>query len=230
MNDSSFYLHKRRKHIRPIHHWWGWLVFRYAGRNMSSKNSARSRFFYNVIACLYDRLYADQIFAYRRVVRMVVDSSIRTGDRVLDLGCGTGLLMDMAAEKARSVYGLDISFSMIRGARKKMKKRAHTHLINGDCRQLPLGGKFDKILSSFMLVILDRPARREVIRSLYPLLEEDGELIFITSREEFSPQWLSQREWTQYCCDAGFRFVEFEECYGYYRVVRARKNPKAKEI
>jgi len=228
MDDSFFILDKRRKHVRPIQHWWGRLVFRFAGRNLASKNSARSRFFYNLIACLYDRLYADRIFAYRRVVRMVVDRSIRTGDRVLDLGCGTGLLMDMAAEKASAVFGLDISVSMLRGARKKTNGRSHIHFINGDCRHLPLGGKFDKILSSFMLVILDRPARREVIRNLYPLLEEDGELIFVTSREEFSPQWLSRGEWTQFCRDAGFRSIEFDDCYGYYRVVRVRKKLAAK--
>lgn len=65
----------------------------------------------------YDRLsqrlnfrYLDE--AYNRLI-----ASIKSGDRVLDVGCGTGALSFRAAEKGARVKGMDVNRGMLEAAR-----------------------------------------------------------------------------------------------------------------
>jgi len=74
-----------------------------------------------------------------------------------------------------------------------------------------------------MLVILDREERRQVIGQLYSLLDENGELIFLTSREDHSPEWLSPHEWRLYCNEIGFEKVEIFNIDEYFRIVQVTK-------
>lgn len=51
--------------------------------------------------------------------RLVIDN-VRSGDRVLDIGCGTGTATIMAANKGTNVTGFDISAPMLAVARDKV--------------------------------------------------------------------------------------------------------------
>ena len=203
---------------------WGRVVFRYAGRNLSCQNVRLSRSFYNVIGGMYDSIYIKSIINYRKVSLYVAERFIKEGDRVLDLGCGTGLFMFQISAKAKFIIGLDISQGMLTKARCKLCSNPNVLLINADCRYLPLHCTFDKIFTAFMLVILPRRERLEVMKNLYPLLHKNGEILFLESREEFSGEWLTQVEWITYCETAGFCDVTVEDIFDYYRIVRARKD------
>ena len=48
-----------------------------------------------------------------KVKRDIVKSYITVGDRVLDIGCGTGTLLILCAEKGAAVTGFDISPKML---------------------------------------------------------------------------------------------------------------------
>jgi len=54
-----------------------------------------------------------------RRVRDAVLSYIEPGDRVLDVGCGTGTLAIQAAQKRTQVIGIDQSPAMLKLAREK---------------------------------------------------------------------------------------------------------------
>ncbi len=103
-----------------LREFWGRLVFRYAGRNPSSKSSAHSRRFYDLIGRVYDWLYADGIAGYRQAVAFVVDRCIEENSRILDIGCGTGLLLEKARRKAGFCVGLDLSQGMLSRAKSKI--------------------------------------------------------------------------------------------------------------
>jgi trans-aconitate methyltransferase len=70
------------------------------------------------------------------------------GERVLDVGCGTGQLTAALANRAARVVGLDRDAAMIREARA-------THpvpsFVRGDARALPVAGGFDAVFSNAAL-------------------------------------------------------------------------------
>ena len=81
---------------------------------------------------------------------------IAPGERVLDVGCGTGALTLLAKERAGStgqVCGLDAAPEMIEVARHKaVRKRADVDFRAGLVEQMPYpDGSFDVVLSSLMM-------------------------------------------------------------------------------
>jgi len=199
------------------------MVFRYAGRNISCHNSRTSRHFYNVIGWMYDSVYTKHIMNYKKASQYVADRYVQPGSKVLDLGCGTGVFLGQIADKASAVVGLDLSLGMLKKAKAKYHRCSHISYINADCRYLPIQHDFDTIFTGFMLVILPRKDRHQIIQNLYTYLKTGGEIVFLTSRDEFSRQWLTVDEWIYYCESSGFHDVVIEDIYDYYRVVRARK-------
>jgi demethylmenaquinone methyltransferase/2-methoxy-6-polyprenyl-1,4-benzoquinol methylase len=75
------------------------------------------------------------------------------GDRVLDLGCGTGRLGSLLSPRHR-VTGLDVSFAMLRQARRGSSGRPA--LVQGSAFHLPFAdGSFGGAVSAFVLRNLD---------------------------------------------------------------------------
>lgn len=200
---------------------WGKVVFRYAGRNVCSHSARRTRKFYNLIGRFYDWIYTEHIEGYRQSVEYLANECISPGDRVLDVGCGTGYLIQLISDKVSWVVGLDLSRVMLKQAIEKQQLNEQIFYVAADCRRLPLRGPFDKIVSSFMLVILKRYEQQAVIQELAKLLRPGGELIFLTARDDISPQWLNREEWDLYCRNAGCEKVEVFDIFDYFRLVRA---------
>jgi ubiquinone/menaquinone biosynthesis C-methylase UbiE len=62
--------------------------------------------------------------------------NLKEGSTVLDVGCGTGILLPYLSEKG-SVFALDFSWNMILKAKKNKAKKG-IHFINGSLEALPL--------------------------------------------------------------------------------------------
>lgn len=58
--------------------------------------------------------------AFRRGAAAMVTATVRDGDRVLDVGIGTGLLAEVGAVRAAQGVGLDYSMSLLDRARGKL--------------------------------------------------------------------------------------------------------------
>jgi ubiquinone/menaquinone biosynthesis C-methylase UbiE len=74
-----------------------------------------------------------------------------TGRTVLDLGCGTGRLLNYLSSSGTGQYlGVDLSSAMLARAAKKLHIRGH--LLRADCVQLPLRSRCaDVLFCSFLL-------------------------------------------------------------------------------
>ena len=84
---------------------------------MTTVRSPRSRF--------YDgALYAKFLDPSLTRLHRVVAGFVKSGDRVLDVGCGTGNLAFLAAEKAGSVVGLELSPAMVEFAETRRRRAA----------------------------------------------------------------------------------------------------------
>ncbi|MGY1691974.1 class I SAM-dependent methyltransferase [Geodermatophilus sp. SYSU D01105] len=124
---------------------------------------------------LYDPM--TRLFGVDRLHRRLVDQAgLRPGQRVLEIGCGTGnlLLAAKRAEPAAVLVGLDPDLGSLARARRKARRRGlAVQLDRGYADELPYGNdSVDAVLSSFMLHHLPddqrEPAMREVLRVLRP--------------------------------------------------------------
>ncbi|MEV0637090.1 class I SAM-dependent methyltransferase [Streptomyces sp. NPDC050619] len=100
----------------------------------------------------------------------------RAGD-VLDLGCGTGSLSLLAAERRHHVTGVDLSPAMVDLARAKLAGRDAVFLV-GDAAAPPVGEqRFDAVLARHVLWALPDPGR--ALRQWRELLRPGGRLVLI---------------------------------------------------
>jgi ubiquinone/menaquinone biosynthesis C-methylase UbiE len=121
--------------------------------------------------------------------RLVAQAGIEAGATVLEIGCGTGNVLMLAARVApgTTVIGLDPDPGALAIAGRKLRRAGlDVRLDQGFADRLPYAdGSVDRVLSSFMLHHLPRTERqaalREVRRVLVPggrlhLLDVDGEM------------------------------------------------------
>ena len=102
------------------------------------------------MADLWDSsLYDDRhSFVWKKGADLVGMLDPRPGERILDLGCGTGHLTDRIAASGAEVTGLDSSPSMIAQARQNFPK---LRFQLADARSFTFDAPFDAIFSNAML-------------------------------------------------------------------------------
>jgi SAM-dependent methyltransferase len=121
-------------------------------------------------AVAYERDFVPAIFA-QWPPKLAYIACIAPGDRVLDVGCGTGVLAREAAVRvgpSGRVAGLDLNEGMLAVAR---RLRPEIDWRQGDALDLPFAERdFDVVVSQFALMFFpDRPrALREMWRVLAP--------------------------------------------------------------
>ena len=97
----------------------------------------------------------------------------RPGERILDLGCGTGALTDQIAQRGAEAIGVDASEPMIARARAKYPA---LRFIHADAAALPdLGAPFDGVFSNAVLHWL--PDLAPVAAGLARVLRHGGRFV-----------------------------------------------------
>ncbi len=93
-------------------------------------------------------------YAHRKGYETIA-AMIRPGERVLDAGCGEGVLSWYLAERGVLVTAMDISKPNLENARRFLKKKGvadRVTLIHGDAEQMPFPDEsFDLVVSSHVL-------------------------------------------------------------------------------
>lgn len=103
---------------------------------------------YDLLSLSYDELYGcEQMCKYYSAVGLV---NLYSSDRVLDLGCGTGLFYDFLLRLGwdGEYVGVDLSAGMLERA----KLRGAQHLIQADGHRLPFRDKTFTHLFSFTVI------------------------------------------------------------------------------
>ncbi|WP_103353110.1 class I SAM-dependent methyltransferase [Amycolatopsis sp. CA-128772] len=103
---------------------------------------------------------------------------VEADDRVLDIGCGNGQLTRLAAARARSAVGVDLSGPMLAAARARAAEVPNVTFEQGDVQVHPFAdGGFDLAVSRFGVMFFADPvaAFANVRRALTP----GGRLAFL---------------------------------------------------
>jgi demethylmenaquinone methyltransferase/2-methoxy-6-polyprenyl-1,4-benzoquinol methylase len=128
-------------------------------------------------------LYEKLIDPFLKDVRefVVNFSEIRPGEKVLDVGCGTGDQAIYFAKKGAVVTGIDINQEMISCALKKKEKEGlNVYFQGGDATNLPfLDPVFDVAVISLVLHEIENKDRDKVISEMKRVVKKGGRLIFV---------------------------------------------------
>lgn len=170
------------------------------------------RRFYDRLSGVYDLLAAR--FETPLITRALAALDARPGERLLEIGCGTGHALAALAEAvgpSGTVVGVDLSEHMLHRTAGLLERRRSpdaTALVCGDAVSLPLAdGWADKILMTFTLELFDTPEIPVVLGECLRILRPGGRLA-VASLSRPANRWRSVQvyEWVHR------RFPSFATC------------------
>ncbi len=134
-------------------------------------------------ALFYDLLLTVIFFGKERKFResIVNLAQVQPGEKVLDVGCGTGSLAIAAAAKGGKIHGIDAAPEMIERARRKANKAGmnidfHTGLV--EAIDFP-DDTFDVVLSSLMVHHLPDSIKSKAFSEMHRVLRPGGRLFIV---------------------------------------------------
>ncbi len=110
--------------------------------------------------------------------------------RCLDVGCGQGVMCNLAAQKHARMVGLDMSFNSLQAARQGARELGNDeqiHFVQGDAENLPFrNAAFETLIS--IGVLHHTPSIEKSIQSIQHALQENGQITVMLYRRG-NPKW-----------------------------------------
>src|SRR5437016_192428 len=118
--------------------------------------------------------------------RLIRHARVRAGDRVLDVGCGTGVVSITAARLGAHAIGLDLTPELLQRARENARiSQVEVEFHEGDAESLPFAdSSFDVVLSQFGH-ILTRSISEVAISEMLRVLKPGGTVAFSSWPPQF---------------------------------------------
>lgn len=136
---------------------------------------------YRRIAPWYDGLIEPFNRALRPIGYRVF--GMRSGMRVLEVGCGTGMQLNFYRERGCRALGIDLSAAMLQVARNRLGPRAA--ICRADGGRLPFpDGVFDRVLAMLVFHEMAPAARPRVLDEMMRVLHPEGSLGIIDYHPE----------------------------------------------
>jgi ubiquinone/menaquinone biosynthesis C-methylase UbiE len=139
---------------------------------------------YDSTAKIYDERYAG---IQRKKYEVVKKYLPKSAERILDLGCGTGMFLEELAERGGLVVGVDSSARMLGIAR---KRAGEVSLVCADADHLPFkDGSFDVVVSITLLQNMPKP--EETMKEMGRVLKSKGVAIVTSLKRKHCPEKLA---------------------------------------
>jgi demethylmenaquinone methyltransferase/2-methoxy-6-polyprenyl-1,4-benzoquinol methylase len=151
---------------------------------------------YDRLSRWYDLLSASSERAARtRGLQML---GVQCGERVLEIGCGTGESLPSLASGAGPagwVYGLDLSAGMLGIAKNKLEKHSSSNvtLLQADAVRLPFPERsFDAIFMSYTLELFPAAEIPLILQECKRILRPEGRMGIVALLQEEKPGWMER--------------------------------------
>jgi ubiquinone/menaquinone biosynthesis C-methylase UbiE len=131
---------------------------------------------YRAVAGWYDKLF-EPINKGLRILGLRLFLP-KAGMAILDVGCGTGSLLELYQRCSCVLYGIDLSPSMLEIARKRLGDSALLHI--GNASEMPYEDRsFDLVTAMLALHEMNPTTRSFVIGEMKRVLRDDGCILLI---------------------------------------------------
>jgi SAM-dependent methyltransferase len=171
-------------------------------------------------SCLNDR------FAIEREVVERWFADLGAESAVLDIGCGSGAWTALLAQRFGRVVGIEQSARMVADARERLYGVPNVELIEGDCLEVPIQGRFQGAFFGGLLMYLNRDDAVRLLARVAELVP-DGRIILRESGArrrvevrtgEYQVVYRSPEEYGAIANEAGLSVREVEPNRGYARM------------
>jgi ubiquinone/menaquinone biosynthesis C-methylase UbiE len=179
----------------------------FAMNEWNKKRSVKHR--YNLTAHIYDMQYAEEQTA--KIEAALESLKIEKHSRVLDAGCGTGLLFEYVADKAETTVGLDTSRKILLQAKKRGKNFQGLHLILADADNMPFNGNiFSHVFAITLIQNMPDPAK--TLNEIRRVAKDDAVIVISGMKKAFT-----LKEFEELLHGAGFSAIVLKDeslkCY-----------------
>jgi len=140
------------------------------------KYKQRTIMVWNEVAPYYHKRWAkNEIGPFNVTNELIKSAKIKSGQKVLDLACGTGLVTKKILNrvgKNGEVYGIDSSNSALKIAKKWVGGKKNIHFVRGDAETIQFNTKFNAITCQFALFFF--PNEQKVLKNMKQFLKKNG--------------------------------------------------------
>ncbi|HET7362826.1 MAG TPA: class I SAM-dependent methyltransferase [Burkholderiales bacterium] len=133
---------------------------------------------YRRYAAVYDAVFGPVLQPGRKAVVQAL--GLRPGDRVLEVGVGTGLSLPLYPRDV-NIAGIDVSREMLEKARSRVARQRLANveaLLEMDAEQMSFAdASFDKVVAMYVVPVVANPVR--LLQELHRVCRPDGEIFLV---------------------------------------------------
>ncbi len=118
---------------------------------------------------------------------------IKTGKKVLDIGCAVGLDLKIFREEGFMPVGVDFSREMVKFAR---KRNPGLRVIEGNFMTIDFNEQFDAVFAQSFIHLFPKKESEKVLQKIYSLLKKGGVAHVTTSKSQRSSEgWVEKSDY-----------------------------------
>ncbi|HEX9434323.1 MAG TPA: class I SAM-dependent methyltransferase [Burkholderiales bacterium] len=133
---------------------------------------------YRRYAGVYDAVFGPVLQPGRKAVVQAL--RLRSGERVLEVGVGTGLSLPLYPRDV-TITGIDVSSEMLEKARRRVARRRLPNveaLLEMDAERMSFAdASFDKVVAMYVVSVVERPAH--LLEELHRVCRPNGEIFLV---------------------------------------------------
>jgi phosphatidylethanolamine/phosphatidyl-N-methylethanolamine N-methyltransferase len=141
---------------------------------------------YRRYARIYDVIFGAVLQPGRRAVLEAL--KLRPGDRVLEVGVGTGISLPLYPRDVR-ITGIDVSREMLEKARARVARAKLTNIealleMDAEAMAFP-DASFDKVVAMYVVSVVPRPEK--LLEELHRVCRPDGDIFIVNHFQSDNP-------------------------------------------
>lgn len=136
---------------------------------------------FDILTPFYDLLSNFVGFGGGFKEKVLEAAQIKDGDRIVDVGCGTGTLAILAKQRYPNsiVVGVDPDAKILEIAKQKAKKTGvRVYFVQAGADSLPIDSRsIDIVVSSLVFHHMPTEIKKKAIKEIYRILKKDGRFL-----------------------------------------------------